>query len=295
MTSRVVLAAALAVAACRAGADHERLGDRRYAEAAWVDAAAEYRMALRQGRDSPELRAKIAQASMRAGQLELAVRAWRDLARIDAASRADAVEGLARTTRLALDARDQGALQAAVEALGELAPQRLIGLGAVARLAAGGRAASPELLLVAAAAQQSRPAAESLLTGWAELVAARGDCTLARRAYAAIVRRAPTGPAARQARAGQAVCEVVEGRAALGVGDLEGARLAFETAIALAGPDSTTRLAWLLLGDTFWAGGDTTHAASAYNKAIEGGDADHPVVQRAQEQLRKLLGIPVPQ
>ncbi|HWO89761.1 MAG TPA: tetratricopeptide repeat protein [Gemmatimonadales bacterium] len=295
MKRAAVILAAAVLAACRAVSDHERLGDRRYAEAAWVDAAAEYRMALRQGRDTPELRVKAAQASMRAGQLELAARAWLELARRNAEWRGDAIEGLARTARLALDARDQAALTTAVEALGELAPSRLVGLGAVSRLAAGGTAVSPELLLVAAATQSTRLATDTLLTTWAELVAARGNCALARRAYAAIARRSGTTSLARQARAGQASCEVVEGRAALAAGDLESARLAFETAIALAGPDSTTRLAWLLLGDTFWADGDTTHAASAYNKAIEGGEPESPLVQRAQEQLRRLLGTQPPE
>ncbi len=39
------MTAVLAAAACDKRTDHERAGDRRYAEGAWRDAAAEYRLA----------------------------------------------------------------------------------------------------------------------------------------------------------------------------------------------------------------------------------------------------------
>ena len=58
---RVVL---LVAAGCANRRDHERLGDRRYAEHAWVDAVAEYRLAARQHRPSLELRGKLGAATM---------------------------------------------------------------------------------------------------------------------------------------------------------------------------------------------------------------------------------------
>ena len=61
------LVAVLAVAACTQGPDHERLGDRRYAERSFTDALAEYRLALRQPFPSPELRAKFAAAALHVG------------------------------------------------------------------------------------------------------------------------------------------------------------------------------------------------------------------------------------
>ena len=55
------------------------------------------------------------------------------------------------------------------------------------------------------------------------------------------------------------------------------------------------RVAWLLIGDARWAGGDTAVALEAYRKAMAGGDRDDPIVQRAEAQMQKLLGAGNPQ
>lgn len=294
MTLRRALLAAGAVAltaACGGRTDHERLGDRRYAEQAWLDALAEYRLAARQRRPSPELRAKTAAAAQHAGALLDAVREYRELWRSEAASRAEAVEGLVQVLARASAARDLVAMRAAVGALRELAPSRaatILDPEIVAALQGDGQPADPDLLL-AAAARSGPGRTDSLLVRWAEALARTGRCDVAVRAWEAVVRRGGAGPVLeREARAGTAGCRVEAGRALLAAGDLAGAAIAFETAVGVGMPDSTVRLAWVLLGDVRWADGDTAAAGAAYDRAIAGGVEESAVVRRAREQLARL-------
>jgi len=94
----------------------------------------------------------------------------------------------------------------------------------------------------------------------------------------------------RAARIGLSGCHVEAGRLALSAGNLEEAELSFLTAVAIGIPDSTVRLAWVLIGDARWANGDTAQAVEAYGKAITNAADDNPIAQRAREQLEKLTG-----
>lgn len=284
---------------CTAGSDHERLGDRRYAERAFVDALAEYRLAARQHPPSTTLRAKLALAALHVGALDEAVRAYREMAEADPAASEEAADGLLRTARLAADARDPAALRGALAALRALAPDRalaVLGRGLAAALDPDPRGAeNGDILLAVAAISADAAATDSLLVRFGDLSARTGRCDLAMRTYEAVLRRTPSALLGRAVRAGQAGCAVTAGRAAFGVGHLEEAEEHFRRAIAIGVPDSTVRLAWLLIGDGRWASGDTAIALEAYRKAIAGGDPDDPVVQRAEAQMRKLLGAGNPQ
>lgn len=284
--------ALLLAAACVERSDHERMGDRRYAERAFQDAVAEYRLAVRQRGPSAARLAKLALAALNAGALDDAVDAYRQLAGMDPSAAEEAADGLVRAARRALDQRDVAVLRKAVAALREIAPNRApgaLGLGPAA-LAIEGGGDSPELLLAAVAASPNRRLADSLLAEWADLESRAGRCDGARRALEAVIRRGASPTQERAARQGIARCAVEDGRASLSEGDLDEAEAAFRRAIALGTPDSTVRLAWLLVGDTRWAGGDSTGALEAYRKAIQGGDEDDPVVGRAAEQIRRLTG-----
>jgi tetratricopeptide (TPR) repeat protein len=292
---RLALVVLLPAAACRAGADHERMGDRRYAEGRYVDALAEYRLAMRQRGTTPERQSKLALAALHAGALEEAARTFRDLARRDAAAGPEAVEGLMRTARAALASNDVEALREALAAIREIAPARpLAGLGAAAQLVASPEAGavSREVLLTAAAAAGNRAAADSLLLRYGAMDASAGRCDLASLTFESVLRRTPPAPLALEARAGLAGCTLDVGRRLLGVGQLEEAEAAFRQAVELGVPDSVVRMAWVLIGDTRWAAGDTTGALAAYSAAMEGGDSDDPIVRRADEQRRRLLGNP---
>lgn len=287
-----LLAVACLAAACRARTEHERLGDRKYAERAFLDALAEYRLAGRQRAPSLELRAKLALAALHAGALGEAVQAYRGMAAADPSAAGEAAEGLARAARLAVDARDVEALRGAVAGLRELAPGRLALLGTSLGEGLGTERRGADADLVLAAAAAGARGADSLLAAWADLVARAGHCEAASRGYEGVLRREPPPALARAARGGLAGCAVEGGRAALAEGRLAEAESSFRAAVGIGMPDSIVRVAWLLIGDARWASGDTATAAEAYRKALAGGDEDNAVVKRAEEQLRKLLGNP---
>jgi tetratricopeptide (TPR) repeat protein len=267
------------------------MGDRRYAERAFVDALAEYRLAVRQRGATAELLGKLALAALNAGALDDAVESYRQLAGMDPSAAEEAADGLVRAARRALDARDVAVVRKAVAALREVAPGRspgTLGINPAALAVEAGESA--DLLLSAFAAATDRRLADSLLAAWADLEVRSGRCEPASRAYSAVIRRGAAPVLERASRAGLAGCAVREGRSALAEGLLSEAEAAFRLAIQLGTPDSTVRLAWLLVGDTRWAGGDSTGALEAYGKAVQGGAEDDPVVVRANEQIRRLTG-----
>jgi tetratricopeptide (TPR) repeat protein len=284
----------LAAAGCAAGPDHEQLGDRRYGEHAYVDALAEYRLAIRQRHPGAELQAKYAEAALRAGALGEAVAGYEALARSEPAALDEAADGLTRAAQLARESRDMSALADAMIALRELAPQRQIGELAVA-LGAGSTALAKrpdamDVLLQAAAADTDQASADSFLVAWADANAGLGRCDHAKAAYEGVLRRNPPPGLARQAQSGLAGCAVEQGKLSLSAGALADAEASFRSAIAIGEPDSIVRLAWLLLGDTRWAGGDTLIAVDAYRHAVQGAGDGDPVAARAAAQLQRLLG-----
>ena len=287
------LALVVLVAGCTPGLDHERLGDRRYAENAFVDALAEYRLAMRQQRPSAELRAKFAQAALRSGSLSDAVSAYRDLARAEPAALDEAADGLTRAARLAVGARDMGALTDAMVALHDVAPQRPVGALAVALGASSSalakRPEAMDVLLEAAGAAASAAVADSFLVAYGDVNARLGRCDVASRTYDGVLRRSPLPSTARAAQEGLAGCAVTDGQLSLSAGALQDAVAHFQHAIGIGQPDSIVRLAWLLMGDARWADGDTAVALDAYRHAAAGaGDLD-PLVLRATAQMERLL------
>ena len=289
----VLAAVCCAAFACERGPDHERLGDRRYAERSFPDALAEYRLALRQRSPSPTLRAKFASAALRAGAIGEAVGAFRDLAKEGPAEADEAADGLSRAAVAAEGARDIAALSQAVTALREIQPDRPLGALAVALGASfdpSGRPADALDLLVQAAAVSGPGAADSLLVLYGDLNLRLTQYDAAQRVYEGVLRRSPRNAIARAARAGLAGCAVERGRDALGAGFLDDAAEWFGRAIAAGEPDSIVRMAWLLTGDARWAAGDSARAVEAYRRAAADAADDDPTAARANEQLRKLLG-----
>lgn len=285
-------------AACAPVADHARLGDRRYAERAFVDALAEYRLAMRQRAPDAELRAKFAEAALQAGALGEAVTAYHDLARAEPGAAEEAADGLARAARLAIGARDLSALSDALLALRDVAPQRPVGFLAVALGAGTAYARRPEamaVLLEAAAAASTPAGADSFLVAYGDLNAHMGRCDAATRTYQAVLLRSrQMPPLVEAARGGLAGCAVDDGRASLSAGALQDAEARFRKAISIGQPDSVVRMAWLLVGDTRWAEGDTSTAQDAYRRAMSGAPDGDPIASRANDQLNRLLGKGTP-
>ncbi len=292
---RYTLALGLLVA-CSASTNHERLGDRRYAEHAYVDALAEYRLAVSQAGDAvtAALDFKFGQAALQAGSLSEAVGAFHDLARRDPSLADEAADGLTRAARLAIGARDMRALADAMAALRDVAPQRPVGAMAVALGAASPEMAkhpeAVEVLLQAAAAAPSPASTDSFFVAYADFNARLGRCDAATGVYQSVLRRRPIPPLARAARDGLAGCSVEEGKISLSAGMLQDAETRFRKAISIGEPDSVVRLAWLLIGDARWAGGDSVVALDAYRRAAAGAADGDPIAARATQQLQRLLG-----
>jgi hypothetical protein len=99
--SRIVALAVLgAVLGCaRSAADHEVLGDREYAAAAYPDALAEYQLGLRAGARGANLYAKAAAAALHTGDLSVAAEQYQELAQKDASRVDEAADGLERVAR----------------------------------------------------------------------------------------------------------------------------------------------------------------------------------------------------
>ncbi len=278
---------------CAPSPDHERLGDRRYAERSFTDALAEYRLAMRRRSPSAELRSKFGAAALHVGDLQEAVGVYRDLARKEPASALEAVEGLMHAAKLAIDGRDLAALGQAVAGVREIQPDRPLGALAAALGASyepGGRPGDALDLLLQAAAVSDRAEADSLLVLYGDVNVQLLQFDAGQRAYESVLRRSPSPALARAARSGLATCAVQRGRDALGAGLLDDATGWFRTAIAIGEPDSIVRIAWLLSGDAAWAAGDTARAVDAYRHAATGGGDNDATAARANEQLQKLLG-----
>ena len=186
-----------------------------------------------------------------------------------------------------------GAVTDAMVALHDIAPQRPVGALAVAlgasSTALAKRPEAMNILLEAAAASPTPAAADSFLLAYGDVNARLGRCDLAARVYAGVLRRNTLPALARAAQGGIAWCVVADGRLSLSAGALQDAEGQFRRAIAIGQPDSTVRLAWLLMGDARWADGDTAQAVDAYRHAVAGGADQDPTVLRATAQLDRLL------
>jgi hypothetical protein len=183
-------------------------------------------------------------------------------------------------------------LRVALDELLKLAPARLPELGGLIAQGLEEHHGNPPALILAAAAGSSGDLADSLMATWADAVARSGRCDVAARAFDALMVRQSSTGVTRAARGGLAGCRLDAGRAALAAGQLDAAEEQFRGAIALGMPDSTVRLAWVLIGDARWANGDTAVAIESYRKATAGAGDDNPIAQRALEQLRRLTGTP---
>jgi tetratricopeptide (TPR) repeat protein len=185
---RIVLLGLLAAACGRSG-NAERDGDASYAAGRFAAAAAAYEQAAVPDAAGRVL-AKLGAAALRAGQLDLAVQAWRRLGEEDPSSRLEAVEGLELSLRAAERTGRPEAVRAAAAALGALAPERPVVWSE--DLAGQGVVGADRLVQQLAAAAEPR-AVDSLLLAFGERAETDGDWDAALGAYRGVVRRGEPG------------------------------------------------------------------------------------------------------
>lgn len=289
----VVLLAVLAGSGCtRSAANHEELGDRAYAAAAWADALAEYQLGRRTNAGSAALLAKLAAAAMHAEDYELAAESYRALARRDRSRAEEAADGLDRAARAALAANDRTALASALTGLREIAPRRPLGryvvLAALDAVDRGDTAEAAALLPAAAASAVDATRADSLLFVYGMTLVRTRDCVTAVRVFEGVIRRQRAPAVIESAREGLGLCALVEGQVALERGRPADAETWFRRATAPGASPDVVRAAFLGLGDVRMAQGDVAGAMESYQQALVGGTPGDTIAQRAQEKLNAL-------
>lgn len=286
-----MLVLTVACACTRSAADHEVLGDRAYAAAAYRDALAEYQLGVKAG-GSADLLAKSGAAALHAQSYFLAAGQYRSLAERDRSRVAEAAEGLERVVRAAMTANDRSALASALAALQAVAPGRA--LGRYARLVAldaaqrGDTATALALLPVAVASAPDGRSADSLLFVYGMTAARARDCLTAVPAMEGVIRRQRASSVIDGAREGLGWCALIEGQTLLTQGKPAEAESWFKRATAPGASLEVTRTAYLGLGDVRLAQGDVANALESYQQAMAGGNPGDSITIRAQQKLNAL-------
>lgn len=266
----------VAVAGCLGvGADHERMGDEALARGDAPTALAEYQSAAG-ARGNAQLFAKIGNAARRAGRLRDAAQAYRDLVADDPSRLDEAATGLELVADAAEHANDAAGLSAAVDALRDVAPDRLPARHALALVRLG--ALTPQELVgvlpFALAAAPDGGVTDSLLVLYGTALRETTACEDASHAYEAVVRRTRDRKLGDAARGGIAICGVQLGLQAAGANDPAAAERWFTAATKAdsAGPEG--RRAYLGLAALRQRQGDILGAAMAYQAVLNVSSSD---------------------
>ena len=292
MRRPITLLAVVLLGCTRSAANHEELGDRSYAAAAYADALAEYQLGRRANAGSATLLAKVAAAAMHTEDYELAAESYRALAQHDRSRAEEAADGLDHVAKAALAANDRTALASALTGLRDVAPRRPLGryvvLAALDAVQRNDTAEAKALLPVAAASAVDAARGDSLLFVYGMTLARVRDCSTAVRVFEGVVRRQRAPVVVESAREGLGLCALVEGQIALEQGRPEEAEGWFRRATAPGASPDVVRGAFLGLGDVRLKQGDIAGAIESYQQALAGGTPGDTISQRAHEKLNAL-------
>ncbi len=287
----VSLLATLALVACAgAAADHEKLGDRAYAERHFADALVEYGLAIKQDA-TPRLRAKAGAAAMHAGDLVTAAEQYRRLAEEGKTTHAtEAADGLERVARAAVTADDRGALQAALAGLQDIAAGRALGPLAFQLVRSLGNeprsADALNVLRYAAAGAPDAGRQDSLMFVYASALYHTGRCEQAIPIFEGVARRQREPAVVPLAQAELGRCALWLGRKALNAGQAQQAEQWFREAASGGDErDPVARAAYIGLGDVLFARGALTEAAEAYQRVLAGAPPGDSLAQIAAQKL----------
>ena len=290
MTRRLALAVLATAFACtRSAADHEVLGDREYAAAAYPDALAEYQLGLRAGAGGAGIHAKAALAALHTGDLSVAAEEYIALARADQSRADEAADGLERTARAAASTNDRSALALALQGLHTVSPSRPLGayaqIVALDAAAAGNTADALAYLPTAIATAPDARSADSLLFVYGLAASLARDCGTATLAFEGVLRRQRQLTVQEAAREGVARCALIRGEAALASGRPGDAEDWFRRAATPGAASDVARAAYLGLGDVALARGDVAGAVDLYQQTLMSGVPGDSLAQRAQSKI----------
>ena len=295
MRRAALLASLVLAAGCLGvGADHERLGDEALARGDAPTALAEYQAASG-ARGNAQLFAKIGNAARRAGRLRDAAQAYRDLVADDPSRLDEAATGLSLVADAAEHANDAAGLSAAVDALRDVAPDRLPARYALALVRLG--ALTPQelagVLPFALAAAPDAGVTDSLLLLYGHALRETTACEEASHAYEAVVRRTRDAKLVAGARGGIAACGVQLGTQAVTANDPFAAERWFTAAAAADSTGADGRRAFLGIADLRRRQGDLVGAAMAFQAVLNVSSSDS--LGRIAKARLDSLGAAVPE
>ena len=277
-----------------AATEHETLGDRAYAALQYSDALAEYRLALVQDENDPELLAKVAISALNTGSLSEAADAYRALAALGDGERGtEAADGLERVATVAFELGNSEALTAALSGLRQAAPGRALGsfAGELAR-EVGDAPPSDEsisVLTYAAAAATDARLLDSLMYSIGAALRQLGRCEEAVPVFESLVRRQREPAVVESSRSGLGYCSLAVARRFHG--ELQqpiSAEEWYQRTIRGAMGTVYARQAYLGVGDILFARGDYPGAAQAYESVLFGAEESDSLSRIAAQRLNML-------
>jgi len=289
-------AGSVLVAACNvAAADHERLGDRAFAESRYSVAVNEYQAAVRSG-GRPRLWAKLGAAALHSRDPGTAIAAFERLGAEDGSRATEAAVGLERAAVMAEREGKPGAAHvvAAVRALRRISTGRPLGRFALAPEPeiAGTEALALFPAAVAAAGEGRR--VDSLLVAWGAAQRRTTACEAATRTFRTALRRARDPSLRQTAQGGLAACALRLGLDALVAKRAEMAESWFEV-VTSGAPDSP--MAWqarIGRGDARLLQGDLLGAALEWQGVISSPGVPDSLVKAASSKLNALAAADTP-
>ena len=270
------LAPLFLLAACAgSAADHERLGDNAYAEGEYTTALEEYRTAARGGTE-PGVYAKLGLVALKTGNLNEAGEAYRLLAEADKSRATEAARGLEQVAREAERADAGAALETAVSALRQVAPERVTPRQTIALLRSGRLEASEVAALgpLALAAAGDAAAVDQMLVQYGAALQKTTACAEAAELFQAALRRSRDLAVRQRSSEGLGACGLQLGREALLVAQPDKAVEWFAKVIAADPASDYGRLALVGLGDARLAQDDLLGAALAWQDAMAADPSD---------------------
>lgn len=293
--SRTALLIALpllaASASCGRAEDALARGDRLWADSAYTESVAEYRLARSRGGGEEALR-RLAHAYAVTGQFEETRESYALLLAEDREHVDQAVFDFLELARRARARGDAYGMARAVEQALELRPGLDLGELADALARHYAQNAGTEQALAYYERALSTASADSaglIMFRIGELRAEQGECATALPYLRTYLSRNPSADQASDARWHIGSCSFRMARAAHQAGNLTDALESLETVIDLGVPENLQDQAWFLYGEILFALGRNDEAMEAYRRVLELNPArTGQLVERAQSQIDRI-------
>ena len=286
--AHALLALGAGLVSCSSGEDALTRGDRLWADSAFSESIAEYRLAYARGGDREALR-RLAHAYAVTGQFENARESYEILLADDAGATDQAAYDFILLAEQAQERGDGYGVARAAEAALALRPGLELS-GLTDQLASFyEQTASPEQAVAwyeRAIANASPDSAPPLMFRLGDLLAERDDCRRALPYLRGYLSRAPRGVHATDAQWNIGNCAYEAARAAHQAGDPERAMREIQTLLDLGVPSNLLDEGWFMRGEILYGLGRNEEAMAAYQRVIDlNPTRSGQLVDRAQRQI----------